>query len=106
MSTESKLDNRALIDEEAAEAAATALTALSISPKADRGDAEESFEIPQRFTKSGRKRAVPFPLKVRVIKGFAKEHAPNGTHSSPRTSRLLPANSNTHFCSPSVFAFS
>jgi hypothetical protein len=26
---------------------------------------EEEFEIPQRFTKSGRKRAVSFPLKVR-----------------------------------------
>lgn len=67
MSTESKVENRAAIDEEAAEAAATALTALSISPKADRGDDEESFEIPQRFTKSGRKRAVPFPLKLMKV---------------------------------------
>lgn len=25
---------------------------------------EDDFEIPQRFTKSGRKRAVSFPLKV------------------------------------------
>ncbi len=73
MSTENKVDDRALIDEEAAEAAATALTALSISPKADRGDAEETFEIPQRFTKSGRKRAVPFPLKVRMMKGLEKK---------------------------------
>mmetsp|Transcript_45750 Transcript_45750/g.133203 ORF Transcript_45750/g.133203 Transcript_45750/m.133203 type:complete len:303 (-) Transcript_45750:223-1131(-) len=67
MSAENKVDNRALIDEQAAEAAATALTALSISPKADRDDAEESFEIPQRFTKSGRKRAVPFPLKLMKV---------------------------------------
>ncbi len=65
MTSEIKQDHRALLDEEATEAAATALTALSISSKTDDGDAEESFEIPQRFTKSGRKRAVPFPLKVR-----------------------------------------
>lgn len=81
MSTESKVENRAAIDEEAAEAAATALTALSISPKADRGDDEESFEIPQRFTKSGRKRAVPFPLKVRMIQGFGKAYAPMCSYS-------------------------
>lgn len=32
----------------------------------DEEDAEDEkdFEIPQRFTKSGRKRAVPFPIKV------------------------------------------
>jgi hypothetical protein len=29
---------------------------------------EEKFEIPQRFTKSGRKRAVSFPLKVSCFK--------------------------------------
>lgn len=65
MDTDRKEDRKPFIDEEATEAAATALTALSISSKADDDDAEESFEIPQRFTKSGRKRAVPFPLKVR-----------------------------------------
>lgn len=31
----------------------------------EEGDGEaKDFKIPQRFTKSGRKRAVPFPLKV------------------------------------------
>lgn len=53
------------------EAAATALTALgaSIIQHKPENDNEEDgivdIEIPQRFTKSGRKRAVSFPLKVR-----------------------------------------
>jgi hypothetical protein len=34
----------------------------------EEGDDDKAFLIPQRFTKSGRKRAVPFPLKVRIIK--------------------------------------
>ena len=54
--------------------AATALAGLAI--KNDRDDdtaaashhkdeeTAASFVIPQRFTKSGRQRAVPFPLKV------------------------------------------
>jgi hypothetical protein len=29
-------------------------------------EADKPFIIPQKFTKSGRKRAVPFPLKVRT----------------------------------------
>jgi hypothetical protein len=58
-------ESRAIIDEQATEAAATALTALSISPKADDEDGVGSFAIPQRFTKSGRKAATPFTLKVR-----------------------------------------
>ena len=33
-------------------------------------DNEDDFDIPQRFTKSGRKRAVPFPLKVSIIFTF------------------------------------
>lgn len=66
MSSEHKeVDEKPLVrDEEATEAAATALTALSISSKHEEEEDDESFEIPQRFTKSGRKRAVPFPLKV------------------------------------------
>ena len=58
------------------EAAASALTALgaSISQQhkleadGDHDDEEDGvvdIEFPQRFTKSGRKRAVSFPLKVR-----------------------------------------
>jgi hypothetical protein len=31
-----------------------------------KGDQEMELHIPQRFTKSGRKRAVSFPLKVRL----------------------------------------
>jgi hypothetical protein len=31
---------------------------------ASKGDQEMELDIPQRFTKSGRKRAVSFPLKV------------------------------------------
>jgi hypothetical protein len=53
------------IDEEATEAAATALTALSLGSKAEDEDGDESFKIPQKFTKSGRTRATPFTLKVR-----------------------------------------
>jgi hypothetical protein len=41
-------------------------------------DDEEEFEFEQRFTKSGRKRAVPFPLKVRLVV--------NGWTCSPRAS--------------------
>ena len=45
--------------------AANALTALSISLKNGSDEGEDAcFAIPQRYTKSGRKRAVPFPLKV------------------------------------------
>ena len=33
----------------------------------EEGSVESSFVIPQRFTKSGRKRAVPFTIKVRVV---------------------------------------
>jgi hypothetical protein len=57
--------------QESEEAAATALTSLGASaPKPDEDDDEDededgkAFSIPQRFTKSGRKRAVPFALKV------------------------------------------
>lgn len=45
-------------------AAASGLTELFASTKQKVGDAAEEFEIPQRFTKNGRKRAVPLPLKV------------------------------------------
>ena len=30
--------------------------------------ADEDFQIPQRYTKSGRKRAVPFAIKVRFLR--------------------------------------
>ena len=45
--------------------AAAVLTNLGISVPQEKAEEEEDdFEIPQRFTKSGRKRAVSFPLKV------------------------------------------
>lgn len=46
--------------------AASALTSLVNKPHLSGGDGEdeEDFEIPQRFTKSGRKKATPFPMKV------------------------------------------
>jgi hypothetical protein len=56
-------------------AAVAALTILVGSPASSPVDETESiqdeeeekeFEIPQRLTKSGRKRAVPFTLKVRT----------------------------------------
>lgn len=40
-----------------------------------RGDME--LEIPQRFTKSGRKRAVSFPLKVRALATASVRTIPN-----------------------------
>jgi hypothetical protein len=53
----------------ATEEAVSALTALhSLSeakPNEEQVNDKEHFLIPQRFTKSGRKKAVPFPLKVR-----------------------------------------
>lgn len=50
--------------------AVAALTGLAISPPVSevasetKPKKEKKFTIPQRFTKSGRKRAVPFTLKV------------------------------------------
>ena len=47
--------------------AAAVLTNLGISsPQQEKAadEEEDDFEIPQRYTKSGRKRAVSFPLKV------------------------------------------
>lgn len=53
----------------ATEEAASALTALhslsEANPNEEEVNNKEDFLIPQRFTKSGRKKAVPFPLKVR-----------------------------------------
>jgi hypothetical protein len=46
------------------EDAASALTNLQKSNETSQGN--NGFIIPQRFTKSGRKKAVPFPLKVRI----------------------------------------
>ena len=45
--------------------AASALTSL-VKPPLDQqeDDSPEDFDIPQRFTKSGRKKATPFPVKV------------------------------------------
>ena len=42
--------------------AASALTSLVKKPTVE--DVGEDFDLPQRFTKSGRKKAIPFPLKV------------------------------------------
>jgi hypothetical protein len=43
--------------------------------KASKVDQEMELHIPQRFTKSGRKRAVSFPLKVRILMaGYSAEY--------------------------------
>ena len=47
--------------------AASALAGLVKSQNVDDSNDEEDFEIPQRFTKSGRKKATPFPMKVSVL---------------------------------------
>lgn len=45
--------------------AASALTSLvKPPPSGPADDSQVEFDIPQRFTKSGRKKATPFPLKV------------------------------------------
>jgi hypothetical protein len=44
--------------------AASALTSLVKPPVGAIEEDTDEFEIPQRFTKSGRKKAIPFPLKV------------------------------------------
>jgi hypothetical protein len=49
-------------------AAAGERLAMVSSPRSNthaEDDDDEEFEIPHQFTKSGRKRAVSFPLKVR-----------------------------------------
>jgi hypothetical protein len=52
--------------EEAEETVLSGLESLGAAAEAveEAEDNEDDFDIPQRFTKSGRKRAVPFPLKV------------------------------------------
>mmetsp|Transcript_1592 Transcript_1592/g.2190 ORF Transcript_1592/g.2190 Transcript_1592/m.2190 type:complete len:384 (+) Transcript_1592:34-1185(+) len=45
--------------------AASALTSLVKPPSSE--DVEEEFDIPQRFTKSGRKKATPFPMKLMKV---------------------------------------
>jgi hypothetical protein len=45
--------------------AASALTSLVGPPAGQVDEPQEDFDIPQRFTKSGRKKAIPFPMKVR-----------------------------------------
>lgn len=45
--------------------AASALTSLVRPPAGQVDEPQEDFDIPQRFTKSGRKKAIPFPMKVR-----------------------------------------
>lgn len=51
--------------------AAAALTSLvgaedPADEEAEEGE-DEDFVIPQRFTRSGRRRATPFPVKVRLV---------------------------------------
>jgi hypothetical protein len=49
------------------EAALSGLESLGAAAEAvEEAEYNEDFDIPQRFTKSGRKRAVPFPLKVSI----------------------------------------
>lgn len=59
-----------------AAAALTSLVGKTDTAEDDENDEEEAeageeedkeFEIPQRFTRSGRKRATPFPLKVSFL---------------------------------------
>lgn len=50
--------------EQTENAVVSALATLGDAASKIDGEENEEFEIPQRFTKSGRKRAIPFPLKV------------------------------------------
>jgi hypothetical protein len=45
--------------------AASALTSLVKSSADESPDSlKDDFDVPERFTKSGRKKAIPFPMKV------------------------------------------
>jgi len=72
MNSESSVDERATYQQERGSemTAASTLTTL-VSRSGDVGEQGEeddkTFFIPQRFTKSGRKRAVPFPLKLMKV---------------------------------------
>jgi len=68
MSEERHDDNADAVEAEAA----SALTVLSGPPKEDEEIDDCEFEIPERFTKSGRKKAVPFPVKVRNDKSICR----------------------------------
>ena len=48
------------------ESEAKATNSIRCENKEDEED-DGDFDIPERFTKSGRKRAVPFPLKVSLV---------------------------------------
>jgi hypothetical protein len=61
----------------------------SESNKASKVDQEMELDIPQRFTKSGRKRAVSFPLKVRSMAGYSAEY--HARLNDVFTHTLLPA---------------
>ena len=53
------------------DAAAAALKALGANnDTTNKDNQEKGFSFPQRFTKSGRKKAVPFPMKVRRFCGY------------------------------------
>ena len=71
MSNEEKKITEAEGSEETAASVLTSLGAAAprLDEEGDEDDEEEQgdFEIPQRFTKSGRKRAIPFPLKVSLV---------------------------------------
>lgn len=75
--------------------AASALTSLMPAADTSQGVKEESddddgeFEIPLRFTKSGRKRATPFPMKVRSIHSCPVYHPPPLTNIPCRSFRSL-----------------
>ena len=74
MSNEEKKITEAEGSEETAASVLTSLGAAAprLDEEGDEDDEEEQgdFEIPQRFTKSGRKRAIPFPLKVSLVLSF------------------------------------
>ena len=53
--------------EQTEEAVVSALATLGDAASKIDEEENEEFEIPQRFTKSGRKRAIPFPLKVSYL---------------------------------------
>jgi hypothetical protein len=66
MSSEDTTNSQLHNEQPEEEVAASALTTLGEMGKDD-DEFDEDFEIPQRFTKSGRKRAVPFPMKLMKV---------------------------------------
>jgi hypothetical protein len=93
--------------EKANEIALSGLESLGAAAEAvEEAEDSEDFDIPQRFTKSGRKRAVPFPLKVSVYTFFRVERWQQRISPSALTGpRMTGVNILQHLVDASLLGF-